>query len=159
MMDRDERAKLDEIVGRHDGDASHLLAILQDIQDERNYLPRAWLEELAARLSIPMTKIYRTASFFKALSLKPRGRRIVTVCVGTTCHVRGAPKLVDKVGRDYAIKPGETTADMGLTLETVGCVGACALGPLVVIDGKYHGHMTGEKLGKALGKSAGEHQG
>jgi len=150
MMDPGERAKLDEVIGRYEKDPARLLAMLQDIQDAQNYLPRAWLEELSTELGIPMTKIYRTASFFRALSLKPRGRRIVTVCVGTTCHVRGAPRLIDKIGRDFGLSSGETTKDMGLTLETVGCVGACALGPLVVLDGKYHGHMTTEKLGKVL---------
>jgi len=149
----EERASLDAVMARYGNDPASVLAMLQDINDLHNYLPRHWLEELAARLKIPRTRLYRVATFFRALSLEPRGRHICTVCIGTTCHVRGAPKLIDKVERDLGIKAGETTADMQMTLETVGCVGACALGPLVVLDGKYHGHMTPEKLGKVLKKT------
>jgi len=150
MEEQAVRSKLGEIVGRYGKDPTLILSMLQDIQAVHNYLPREWLEGLGRELDLPLTKIYRIATFFKTLSLKPRGRHICTVCVGTTCHVRGAPKLIDKIERDFAIKAGETTADMELTMETVGCVGACALGPLVVLDGKYHGHTTTESLGKVL---------
>jgi NADH-quinone oxidoreductase subunit E len=149
-LGKEDAAKLDEILARYGRDPVYILSMLQDIQDVRNYVPRAFIEGIARELGIPRTRIYRIATFFKALSLTPRGRHICTVCVGTTCHVRGAPKLIDKVERDLSIKAGETTRDMAVTLETVGCVGACALGPLVVLDGKYHGHMTTEKLGKLL---------
>jgi NADH-quinone oxidoreductase subunit E len=152
-MDQAGMSKLEEILSRYGKDRTALLAMLQDIQEENNYLPRDWLEELCAELGIPMTKVYRVASFFKALSLEPRGKHILQVCVGTTCHVRGAPKLVDKIERDYGLKPGETTRDMKLTLETVGCVGACALGPLIVLDGTYYGHTTTDKLGKTMKKT------
>jgi NADH-quinone oxidoreductase subunit E len=150
MEDQAARSKLSEIVGRHGKDPTLILSMLQDIQAVHNYLPREWLEGLGRELDLPLTRIYRIATFFKALSLKPRGRHICTVCVGTTCHVRGAPKLIDKIERDFAINAGETTKDMQLTLETVGCVGACALGPLVVLDGKYNGHMTTESLGRVF---------
>ena len=149
-LGKEDAAKLDEILARYGRDPVYILSMLQDIQDVRNYVPRAYIEGIARELGIPRTRIYRIATFFKALSLTPRGRHICTVCVGTTCHVRGAPKLIDKVERDLGIKAGETTKDMAVTLESVGCVGACALGPLVVLDGKYHGHMTTEKLGKLL---------
>jgi len=149
-LGKEDAAKLEEILARYGRDPVYILSMLQDIQDARNYVPRAFVEGIARELGIPRTRIYRIATFFKALSLSPRGRHICTVCVGTTCHVRGAPKLIDKVERDLSIKAGETTRDMAVTLETVGCVGACALGPLVVLDGKYHGHMTTEKLGKLL---------
>jgi len=152
-MDAAARQALGEIVGKYGKDPSLILSMLQDIQARRNYLPRDWVEGLAAELGLPVTAVYRIATFFKALSLAPRGKHLCTVCVGTTCHVRGAPKLVDKVQRDYGIGPGGTTADMLLTMETVGCVGACALGPLAVIDGRYHGHMTPGSLGKALGEA------
>jgi NADH-quinone oxidoreductase subunit E len=149
-LGKEDAAKLAEILARYGRDPVYILSMLQDIQDVRNYVPRAYIEGIARELGIPRTRIYRIATFFKALSLKPRGKHICTVCVGTTCHVRGAPKLIDKVERDLSIQAGETTRDMAVTLETVGCVGACALGPLVVLDGKYHGHMTTEKLGKLL---------
>jgi|GEM_PF-246603 len=152
-LKEDEKKTLEEILTRYNYDPVYILAILQDIQDKMNYIPRPWVEELSVKLKVPKTKIYRIATFFKALSLEPRGKHICTICVGTTCHVRGAPKLIDKVERDYGIKAGETTQDGNLTFETVGCVGACALGPLVVMDGKYHGHMTTDTLGKLLKKT------
>ena len=158
MMDATEtkvetNEKLREIVLRYSKDPAYILSMLQDIQEIWNYLPKDWLIELSKEIDVPLTRIYRIATFFKALSLEPRGKHICTICVGTTCHVRGAPKLIDKVERDYGIKAGETTKDGNLTFETVGCVGACALGPLVVLDGKYHGHMTTETLGKLLKKT------
>jgi NADH-quinone oxidoreductase subunit E len=95
------------------------------------------------------------ATFFRAFSLKPRGKHICTVCLGTACHVRGAPKLVEKLERDLQVQAGETTADMNITLETVNCVGACALGPLVILDGEYHGNISSAKLDKVMAKVTG----
>ena len=152
-LNADELKKLDGVLKLYNHDPVYILGMLQDIQDMNNYIPRSWVEAIALKLDIPRTRIYRIATFFKALSLEPRGKHICTICVGTTCHVRGAPKLIDKIERDYDIKGGETTADKNLTMETVGCVGACALGPLIVLDGKYHGHMTTEKMGRVLKKS------
>ena len=151
-MDKAGSEKLDAILARYDRDPTLVLSMLQDIQAVHNYIPRDWIEAMAGELHLSLTHLYRIATFFKALSLEPRGKHICTVCVGTTCHVRGAPKLIDKIERDFSIKSGETTKDMLLTLESVGCVGACALGPLVVFDGKYHGHMTTESMGKLLKK-------
>lgn len=152
-MENYSETMLDSIVEKYGKNPTHLLAMLQDIQDNLNYLPKQYIEQLSEKLNIPLSRIYRMATFFKALSLKPRGRHVCTICVGTTCHVRGAPRLIEKIERDYNIKPGETTSEMTLTMETVGCVGACALGPLVIIDGKYHGNMNTEKLGRVLKKS------
>ena len=151
--------QLSSILGRHGNSDANLLGILQDIQDEENWLPRETLENVAERLDVPFTRIYRLATFFKSLSLEPRGKHICTVCIGTTCHVRGAPKLVDKVELDMEIKAGQTTEDMLFTMETVGCVGACALGPLVVLDKEYHGNLTVEGLGKILKKVKKERKG
>lgn len=151
-MDKAGSEKLDAILAKYDRDPTLVLSMLQDIQAEHNYIPRDWIEAVAGELSLSLTHLYRIATFFKALSLEPRGKHICTVCVGTTCHVRGAPKLIDKIERDFSIKSGETTEDMLLTLESVGCVGACALGPLIVLDGRYHGHMTTESMGKLLKK-------
>ncbi|MBN2494750.1 MAG: NAD(P)H-dependent oxidoreductase subunit E [Deltaproteobacteria bacterium] len=143
-------AKLNVILDRHDRDPSALLAILMDIQKEENYLPREDLGRVSERIGVPMSRIYSLATFFSAFSLKPRGKHICTVCMGTACHVRGAPKLVEQIGRDFDVKAGETTADMKLTLETVNCVGACALGPLVILDGEYHGNITPTKLERVM---------
>jgi NADH-quinone oxidoreductase subunit E len=151
-MDNAGAEKLDAILERYDRDPTLVLSMLQDVQAVHNYIPRDWIEAMARELDLSLTHLFRIATFFKALSLVPRGRHICTVCVGTTCHVRGAPKLIDKIERDFSIKSGETTKDMLLTLESVGCVGACALGPLVVLDGRYHGHMTTETMGKLLKK-------
>ena len=141
---------MNAILERHGNSDANLLGILQDIQEEENWLPRDTLESVAEKLNLPFTRIYRLATFFKSLSLEPRGKHICTVCIGTTCHVRGAPRLVDKVELDMDVKAGETTEDMLFTMETVGCVGACALGPLVVLDKKYHGNLTVEGLGRLL---------
>jgi len=148
-------AKVDKIVVGYDAQPSALLAILQDIQRQENWLPREALERVAEKLSVPVTRVYGMATFFRAFSLKPRGKHICTVCLGTACHVRGAPKLVEKLERDLKVQAGETTADMNVTLETVNCVGACALGPLVILDGEYHGNMASAKLDKVMAKVTG----
>ncbi len=148
--------QLDGILRKYNHQPSELLAILQDIQNVENWLPREDLEAVATRLDIPMTRVYRLATFFRSLSLKPRGKHICQVCIGTTCHVRGAPKLLDKVELELGLKPGETSADLEFTLETVGCVGACALGPLVVVDADYHGNLTPDALGKIVRKLKGK---
>jgi NADH-quinone oxidoreductase subunit E len=141
---------IDKIVERYEAKPAALLAILQDIQSQENWLPREALERVAQKLGVPVTRVYGMATFFRAFSLKPRGKHICTVCLGTACHVRGAPKLVEKLERDLNVKAGETTADMNVTLETVNCVGACALGPLVILDGEYHGNMASAKLDKVM---------
>jgi len=145
-------AKLNEILDRHDRQPSNLLAILMDIQAEENYLPKEVLQQVSRELDVPMAKIYSLATFFASFSLEPRGRHICTVCMGTACHVRGAPRLADQVERDFDIGAGQTTDDRFLTLETVNCVGACALGPLMMIDGEYHGNMDPAAVEKVLRK-------
>lgn len=142
--------KLDHILNRHERNPASLLAILMDIQKEENYLPKETLKQVAKELKVPMAKLYGLATFFSAFSLEPRGKHICTVCMGTACHVRGAPKLVAQVERQFGIGAGSTTPDMFLTLETVNCVGACALGPLVILDGEYHGNIKSNKLEKVL---------
>lgn len=143
-------ARVDQIVDRYQGSAAALLPILQDIQKQENWLPKEALQRVADKLQVPLTRVYGMATFFRAFSLKPRGKHICTVCLGTACHVRGAPKLVEKIERDMKVQAGETTADLEFTLETVNCVGACALGPLVILDGTYHGNITSPKLDKVL---------
>jgi NADH-quinone oxidoreductase subunit E len=145
-------AKLDKILTDHERDPAALLAILMDIQAEENYLPKDDLKKVAEELGVSFAKIYSMATFFSAFSLKPRGKHICTVCMGTACHVRGAPKLVEQVQRQFDLQGTDTTEDMFLTVETVNCVGACALGPLVILDGEYHGNIKPNKLEKVLKK-------
>jgi len=140
-----ETATLENILDRHGRDPSAVIAILQDIQEEANYLPEGALRYAAENLGIPASKVYSLATFYRAFSLEPRGRHLVHVCVGTACHVRGAVKIVDALEREMGICAGETDEQLEFTLETVNCLGACALGPVVVIDGEYHGQMTGAK--------------
>jgi NADH-quinone oxidoreductase subunit E len=134
------------VLAKYQNDSSMLVGILQDIQAELNYLPREALEMTAEVLSIPLSRVYSVATFFKAFSLKPRGRHGIHVCMGTACHVRGAEKVLDRFQTELCACAGETTPDMKFTLETVNCVGACALGPVVVVDGEYEGHVTAEKV-------------
>jgi len=142
--------KVDSLIDSYTDKKEQLISLLQDIQAEFNYLPRDVLVRVSQKLDIPLSQVFSVATFFRAFSLKPRGRHLVTVCLGTACHVRGGEKLADKVERDYGIKPGETTEDMKFTLETVNCLGCCALGPVVVVDGKYESQMNSDKLDHVL---------
>jgi NADH-quinone oxidoreductase subunit E len=144
------KQKIASIVDSHQRDPGMLVAILQDIQADYNYLPKESLTQVSQGLNIPLTQVYSVATFFKAFSLKPRGRHIINVCLGTACHVRGAGKVLDEIGRQLDIKPGETSRDFKFTMETVNCVGACALGPIVIIDGKYSGEMKTDRVKSLL---------
>jgi len=144
--------EVDSIVERYGGRESAILAILQDIQTKEKYLPQEALEHLGARLNIPLNRIYRIATFYRALSLTPRGRHEVCVCMGTACHVRGAQRIVDQMNLELDIRPGETTKDKNFTLETVNCLGVCAAGPVVAIDGEYFGKMSSVKVPGILKK-------
>lgn len=142
--------KVDSLIDSYGDKKEQLISLLQDIQAEFNYLPRDVLVRVSQKLDIPLGQVFSVATFFRAFSLKPRGRHLVTVCLGTACHVRGGQRLVDKMERDYGIKPGETTEDMRFTLETVNCLGCCALGPVAVVDGKYESRMNHDKLDRVL---------
>jgi len=142
--------KVDSLIDSYADKKEQLISLLQDVQVEFNYLPRDVLIKISQKLDIPLSQVFSVATFFRSFSLKPRGRHLVTVCLGTACHVRGGHRLVDKVERDYAVKPGETTGDMKFTLETVNCLGCCALGPVVVVDGKYESQMNPDKLDRVL---------
>jgi NADH-quinone oxidoreductase subunit E len=140
------------ILEKYEKDETFLIPILQDIQAEYNYLPRDILIYIAEKLSISLIQVYSVATFFKAFSLRPRGKHQINVCLGTACHVRGAVNVLQKIERTLGIKNGETTDDMQFTLETVNCLGACALGPIMVVDGEYHGHMNSMKVDSVLKK-------
>jgi NADH:ubiquinone oxidoreductase subunit E len=150
------KAKLENLLKGREHKQSELIEIMLDIQEEYKYLPEAVLRELSKELNIPVMEIYRVANFYKAFYLEPKGKHLITVCMGTACHVRGAPRFVDELLGQLGIKPGETTSDGEFTVETVNCVGACALGPLIIMDGKYYDHMTPAKLRKLIIETKGE---
>jgi len=145
-----DKQKVVAILDKYQRDRGLLVSILQDVQSEFYYLPRDVIEMVSGELAVPMSQVYGVATFFKAFSLKPRGRHLINVCLGTACHVRGAARIQDKLQRDLDIMPGETTKDARFTLESVNCVGACALGPMVIVDGKYHGQMNTDKVDSVL---------
>jgi len=141
---------LNTMIEGRGNDSSQLIGILQDIQAEYNHLPLSALMQVSETLKVPFSRLYSIATFFKAFSLQPRGRHIITVCLGTACHVRKAPRIVDEISRSLGIRAGETTPDRIFTLETVNCLGTCALGPVAVVDGKYFGNLTVKKIGALL---------
>ena len=150
MEVKELKGKVKGVLQKYQHDNSLLVDILQDIQAETGYLPKEVLEETARGLGIPLSRVYSVATFFKAFSLKPRGRYLINVCMGTACHVRGASKVAEKIEAELGIKIGETTPDLKFTLETVNCLGACALGPIVVVGEDYHGEMTPETVSSVL---------
>ena len=137
---------VDSILNSYQHDKSLLVSILQDFQAECNYLPKEGLTGVSEGLGIPLSQVYSIATFFKAFSLKPRGRHSIAVCLGTACHVRGAVRILEEIERELGISRGETTKDFKYTLETVNCVGACALGSIVIADGEYSGQMKTDKV-------------
>jgi NADH-quinone oxidoreductase subunit E len=134
--------RIDQIIDKHHCEPSSLIQILLDIQADNHWLPKEALERIAERLDVPMTRIQHIATFYKAFSLVPKGRHEIHICVGTACHVRGASRVLDTVQDFTGIKPGETDLDLKFSLETVNCLGCCALGPVLEVDGKTHGKMT-----------------
>lgn len=123
-----------------------LIHAFQEIQREYNYLPEDKLIELSRNLDVPLSYVYSTASFYKHFYFKPRGRNIVCVCTGTACHVRGASKVLDKLQEEFGVTEGETTSDMSMTLETVGCVGCCGLAPVVTVNEEVVGDVGEDKI-------------
>ena len=146
------KQKTKQIIKKHKSNKSALIAVLQDIQEAFNYLPKEALKTASNMMKVPMRRVYEAATFYTAFSLKPRGAPIVEICKGTACHVRGAAILQDRFETTLGIKPGETTKDGKFSLETVNCVGACALGPVVVINTDYHGQVTINKVDKIIKK-------
>jgi len=141
-------------VEKYGSDRSFLIPILHEVQEEYSYLPEHALRNVASAMDISLVDVYGVATFFTSFSLEPKGKHLVTLCMGTACHVRNSRGLVDEVSRFLGVSPGETTSDMLFSFETVNCLGACALGPIAVVDGKYHGQMTATKLAKVLKKVA-----
>ncbi len=136
-----DRQKIDEIIERYKGSPESLLMIMQDISDVYNYLPKEAISILTEKMSIRESLIYSVATFYKTISLEPRGKFIVSVCTGTACHVRGAEKIVDALQEDLGIKEGQTTDDSLFTLEAVRCIGCCASGPVITVNKEIHGGL------------------
>ena len=145
---------INEVAALYDNNPANLIAMLQEIQsrNKNRYLPRPELEALAACLKISVAQVYRIATFFKAFNLEPKGEHMVSLCVGTACHVRGADKILTALEGELKIADGGTTDDLKFSIETVNCVGACALGPVAVIDGDYFGELEGDKIPEILNR-------
>lgn len=143
-----DNERIDQIIDKHHGDPSYLIQVLLDIQSENHWLPKEVLERVADKLQVPLTRVQHIATFYKAFSLVPKGRHEIHICMGTACHVRGASRVLDAVQELTGIKPGETDLDLKFSLQTVNCLGCCALGPVLEVDGKTHGKATpGEMAG------------
>jgi NADH-quinone oxidoreductase subunit E len=134
--------KLTEIFARHPHDPSSLIMVLQDIQREYHYLPCEALLETASVLGVKLSKVFSVATFYNAFSLNPKGEKVVRICVGTACHIRGGALIKEQIEHHLGIKAGQTTADMKFSIEVVACVGACAMAPVVIINDKYHGGVS-----------------
>ena len=142
--------KIKPVIEKYPRSRSSLIMILQDVQAEYNYLPQEALLEVAKELNVPTSKVIGVATFFKAFSLEPRGDIIIQVCTGTACHVRGSKLILEKLEREIGIKSGETSEDLKYTLLSVNCVGACAMGPVVVVNEEMKGNISLQKTGKIL---------
>jgi len=142
--------KIDQIIDKYQGDSSALIQVLLEIQSENHWLPKEALDKVSKNLEVPLNQIQHIATFYKAFSLVPRGRHEIQVCMGTACHIRGAPRVLDMVQDLTGIRPGETDLDLKFSLETVNCLGCCAMGPVMVVDGKYHGKTVPAKVADVL---------
>lgn len=134
--------KIDQIIEKHQSEASSLIQVLLDIQGENHWLSKEALDRVSEKLQVPLTRVQHIATFYKAFSLVPKGRHEIHVCMGTACHVRGATRVLETVEDLTGIKPGETDLNMKFSLETVNCLGCCALGPVIEINGKTHGKVS-----------------
>lgn len=141
---------ISKMLEKHNEDRGGLIAILEEIQGTYGYLPEKALRVVSDKSHRSLVDVYGVATFYRSFSLRPRGKHLVCACLGTACHVRGAPRIVEELERQLGIKAGQTTADKQFTLETVNCLGACALGPVVVIDGHYFSKVKKSRIGKLL---------
>ena len=144
--------KLEKIVDHHRGKPGLIISVLEHIQEEYGYLPKEILIQVSTLLNAPLAQLFSVATFYSAFTLKPRGKHTIHVCLGTACHVRGAPKIVDELSRQLDIPPGDTTDDQQFTLETVRCVGCCSLAPVITVDEDIYGYNTMDKVSKIVGK-------
>jgi len=145
-------SKLQEIIDRGAGDSGALISVLQDIQREFHYLPPEAITGTAQALNIPLSKVYSVATFYNAFSLVPKGEKVIRVCQGTACHIKGADLILEQLETGLGIKAGETTEDMKYSLEVVNCVGVCAMAPVVVINEKINGNVRSDRAVKIVKK-------
>lgn len=151
-IEQDKRVKVDKIISRYENGRETLVPILQDITNEFNWLPPEILMRVAEVKQIPLEHILRIATFYKAFSLRPRGKHIITVCMGTACHVKGAQRILDRLEREFGINTRETTSDMNFTLEAVRCLGCCGLSPVVTVGEDLYGQMNPAKAAALIDK-------
>ena len=147
-----ELRDVDKIIDEYNGDKSALIQILLKIQASNHWLPKPALIWVSERLGVPMSQILNIATFYKAFSLDPKGKHLVRVCLGTACHVRGGPRILDAAEQFLGIEHGETTSDLNFTLEGVNCLGCCALGPVMMVDNIHYGKLAPSKVGEILSK-------
>jgi NADH-quinone oxidoreductase subunit E len=143
---------VDLIVDKYQEKRTALISILHDVQDRYRYLPEEALKMVASRLHMDINQIYGVATFYKSFSLVPKGKHSVTLCLGTACHVRGGPKILTEMKRQLNIEPGQTTADKQFSLNVVNCLGVCAIGPVMFVDGKFYGEMNPVKAKRIIEK-------
>ncbi len=143
---------VDLIVDKYQEKRTALISILHDVQDRYKYLPEEALKMVASRLHMDINEIYGVATFYKSFSLVPKGRHSVTLCLGTACHVRGGPKILSEMKKYLNIEPGQTTVDKQISLNVVNCLGVCAIGPVMFVDGKFYGEMNSMKAKKVIEK-------
>lgn len=147
-----DTTEIKKIVWGSDGKQRDLIHLLHNIQAKQGYVSPQAISAIAKHLKISESEIYGVLTFYKAFSLTPRGKHVVTICMGTACHVRGAPLILDEFRRQLGLEPGQTSADRLFTLETVNCVGACALGPIAIADREYHGQLKTREVEKVIQK-------
>jgi NADH-quinone oxidoreductase subunit E len=153
-IDEGKRALVDRVVAKYDGDGEALVPILQDINAELRWLPPEVLTRISQVKHIPIEHVLRIATFYRSFSLKPRGKHVINVCLGTACHVKGASRIVDRLERELGVHVGETTSDMQFTLETVRCLGCCGLAPVVTVGEELYGKLTPTKAAALVEKYA-----
>ena len=143
-----------DIVQRYGEDAGMLIPMMQDVQAECGYLPQAELKELSSRLNVPLAQIYSVATFYASFRMMPKGDHTIQLCLGTVCFLKGADKISEAIQREFELVPGGTSPDRKFTFSPVNCVGACALAPVMVVDGEYHGGLTVDSAVELLHKTA-----
>ena len=161
MTEQDKTSIIKKTIEAYPADRRYALAAMQDMQHEFNYIPEEGLEALASHLGCPIAQLYAMATFYKALSLTPKGKHIIKICNGTACHIRGASNLQTGLKRELGIDPGQTTDDGMFSVEIVNCLGSCALAPVVLVDGTYHNKLKLEDMSGLVaqyrdGKEAGD---
>ena len=149
-MESEARKQLDDILSKYTGDSGDLIPILQEAQESFGYLPEEVIEEIAKFLRLPASTVYGVSTFYAQFKFTPVGKKMIKVCRGTACHVRGVDRILREIETELSIKPGETTDDLEYSLETIACFGSCALAPVMVVDKTVYGRMTPKKVGQIL---------